>query len=76
MYFSPSFFFHSKKQPDLAESLPGKSVLVIRQWTTTVFSGLLPYAQINACFRSSLQCSSFNLILSSYKMKAFSWAMG
>lgn len=34
-----------------------------------MISGLLPYAQINACFRSSFQCSSFNLILSSFKMK-------
>ena len=29
MCFSESFPFHNKKQADLTESLPGKSVLVI-----------------------------------------------
>lgn len=74
MCFSTSFFFHRKKT-NKQTSWSGR----IFAWKICsgyfpidynyVISGLLPYAQINACFRSSVQCSSFNLILSSFKMK-------
>lgn len=47
MCFSASFFSHSKKPADLAESLPGKICSGYSPIDNNyVFSVLLPYAQI------------------------------
>lgn len=75
MCVSTSLFFHSKEQAHLAESAWKICAGYSPVHSKCVLSGLLPYAQINACFCSSLQNSSFILILSSAKMKAFSWTV-